>query len=174
MFTAAVQWAGAMSRNEAGLRLRTQANKQQWQTLGHATQCFTALNLPVYVRARRFSHREKVCVYDGPRARITFADKSHARFQFQRSIKPRYGMGGASFYFDLNDLRHAFSALNMPPPAKRVRISRLGSFRSAYMSHAGPQRLTGQARSRLGLESGGRLARSLSGVPPRLTDGSRT
>jgi hypothetical protein len=112
-------------------------------------------------------------MYDGPWARIIFADQSHARFQFQRSIKPRYGMGGASFYFDLNDLRHAFSALNMPPPAKRVRISRLGTFRSAYMSHAGPQRLTGQARSRLGLESGGRLARSLSGVPPRLTDGSR-
>jgi len=57
-------------------------------------------------------------MYDGPRARITFANKSHARFQFQRSIKPRYGMRGASFYFDLNDLRHAFSALNMPPPAK--------------------------------------------------------
>jgi hypothetical protein len=112
-------------------------------------------------------------MYDGPRALITFADKSHARFQFQRSIKPRYGMRGASFYFDLNDLRHAFPALNTPPPAKRVRISRLGTFRSAYMSHAGPQRLTGQARSRLGLESGGRLARSLSGVPPRLAVGSR-
>ena len=112
-------------------------------------------------------------MYDGPRARITFADKSHGRFQFQRSIEPRYGMRGASSYFDLNDLRHAFCTLNMPPPAKRVHISRLGSFRSAYRSHAAPQRLTGQARSRLGLESGGRLARSLSGVPPRLTDGSR-
>jgi hypothetical protein len=77
-------------------------------------------------------------MYDGPRAGITFADKSHARFQFQRSIKPRYGMRGASFYFDLNDLRHAFSALNMPPPAKRVHISRLGTFRFAYMSHTAP------------------------------------
>ena len=77
-------------------------------------------------------------MYDGPRARITFADKSHARFQFQRSIKPRYGMRVASFYFDLNDLRHAFCTLNMPPPAKRVRSSRLGTFRSAYMSHAAP------------------------------------
>ena len=65
-------------------------------------------------------------------------------FQFQRSIKPRYGMRVASFYFDLNDLRHAFPALNMPPQAKRVDISRLDSFRSAYMSHAAPQRLTGQ------------------------------
>jgi hypothetical protein len=142
--------------------------------LRHATQCFTASKLPVYVRAPHFSRREKVCVYDGPRARITFADKSHARFQFQRSIEPRYGMRSASFYFDLNDLRHAFSALNMPPPAKRVRISRLGSFRSSDdMSHSRPQRLTGQARSRLELESGGRLARSFSGVPPRLAVGSR-
>jgi hypothetical protein len=72
-------------------------------------------------------------MYDPPRARITFADKSHARFQFQRSIKPRYGMRVASFYFDLNDLRHAFPALNMPPQAKRVNISRLDSFRSAHI-----------------------------------------
>jgi hypothetical protein len=102
-------------------------------------------------------------VYDGPRARITFADKSHARFHFQRSIEPRYGMRSASFYFDLNDLRHAFSALNMPPPAKRVHISRLGTFRSAYMSHAaltatdrsGPISLAGERRASGTLTLGG-------------------
>ena len=115
-----------MSRNEAWSPGSEPKQNGTTHGLGHATPCFTGPNLPVYVRARRFSHREKVCVYDGPRARITFADKSHARFQFQRSIKPRYGMRGASFYFDLNDLRHAFCALNMPPPAKRVHISRLG------------------------------------------------
>jgi len=107
-------------------------------------------------------------VYDAPRARITFADKSHARFHFQRSIKPRYGMRGASFYFDLNDLRHAFSALNMPPPAKRVHISRLGTFRSVYMSHAGPQRLTGQARSRLGWRAAGVWRAHSRGCPRAL------
>jgi hypothetical protein len=110
MFTVAVQWAGTLRRNEAGLRGYSPSKTVQGQALRHATQCFIASNLPVYVRVAHVSRREKVRVYDGPRARITFADKSHARFQFQRSIEPRYGMRSASFYFDLNDLRHAFPA----------------------------------------------------------------
>jgi hypothetical protein len=94
----------------SGLRSKT----VQWQALRHATQCFIAPNFPVYARVPHFSRRKKVCVYDGPRARITFTDKSHARFQFQRSIEPRYRMRATSFYFDLNGRRHhALSRVKM-------------------------------------------------------------
>ena len=53
-------------------------------------------------------------MYDGPWARIIFADKSHARFRLQRGIEPCYGVRAATFYFDLNDLSHASPAVKMP------------------------------------------------------------
>ena len=120
---------------------QTSNNGTHYPTQLSASQpwTFQSTSEPLTSRTVRRYVCTTVCMYDGPRARITFADKSHPRFQFERSIKPRYGVRGASFYFDLNDLRHAFPALNMPPPAKRVHSSRLGSFRSAYRSHAAPQ-----------------------------------
>ena len=112
-----------MRRNEVCLWTQNQKGTQSY-TLGYANRCFTARNLPAYVAVPHFPRRDEVCVYDGPWARITVADKNHARFQLQRSIEPRHSVRGASSYFDLNDLRHyAFARPQNAAPAKHVRIS---------------------------------------------------
>jgi hypothetical protein len=102
----------------------------QHYTLRYAHRCFTARNLTVSIAVPHFSRRDVVCVYDRPWTRITFADKDHARLQLQRSIEPRHSVRGASSYFDLNDLRHAFPCRQNAAPAKhmpRLICSRLGS-----------------------------------------------
>jgi len=85
----------------------------QSYTLGYAIRGFTARHLPVDVAVPHFPCRDAICVYDGPSARITFADKNHAGFRLQRGVQPRHSVCCASSDFDLNDLRHASPAVLM-------------------------------------------------------------
>jgi hypothetical protein len=79
-----------------------------WCLSSLLVRCFTPRNLPIYVAVPHFPRRNGVCMYDGPSARITFADKKHARLHLQCSIEPRHSVRRAGFYLDLNDLRHVF------------------------------------------------------------------
>jgi hypothetical protein len=45
-------------------------------------------------------------MHDGPRARVTFAEKNHARFRLQGSVEPRQRMRGVSSQFDLDGVFH--------------------------------------------------------------------
>ncbi len=53
-------------------------------------------NLPVCVDVAHFLRRDAVCMHDGPRARIVFAAKNHARFRLQGSVEPRQRVRGVS------------------------------------------------------------------------------
>jgi len=53
-------------------------------------------SLPAYVAVPRFPRGDEVCVYDGPRAWIAFAEKNHAGLRFQGSVEPRQRVGGVS------------------------------------------------------------------------------
>jgi hypothetical protein len=83
-----------------------------------------------------FPRRDAVRVNHGPRARITFADKSHARFRLQRTIEPRHSVRGASSYLDLNELRHYVSPAGKMPRQLKAYVMIAGDL-STYcdMSH---------------------------------------
>ena len=109
----------------------TQNQKVAWSyTLG-AGRYFIARNLPAYVAVPHFLRRDAVCVYDGPWAQITFADKSYARCRLQQSIEPRHSVRSASSYFNLNDLHH--SALS---PGVKIPLPRLSVMVAGDPEHA--------------------------------------
>jgi hypothetical protein len=72
---------------------------------------YSIANPPIRVDIPHCLSRDAVCVHDGPRAWIVFAEKDHARLRLQGSVEPCQRVRGVSLQFDLDDVIHMHSPI---------------------------------------------------------------